>query len=383
MPHVYILHTGGTQTLDGWDVSKQYGTNEINNIVDPSGATASLPITSVPTPFASFELARNAFENCGAVNRNGSNNIVGDSIYHKIVSFSLDTLEIFFNFNKLSSMFEIIPWNASTQIASLLQSPAIAHQRLGQTLSLYLNQDAQAFNFSQNAVFYLLNYKNGPAPLNIVGGTSTTSLAVASTNDLSYVRVPLSGNHNAYDANPTAFRSLIKRDQEFIKYVWTLSLQYGFSNVYPEVYKYVNECFRAITDQQLKSDLRNVTATDIQNYVPITVGAANIMLPGGVVLGTYQAPDAGSVSDFTIKADYDSDILPLVLPNALGYNEPGMRYVTGAWNPQMKAPYRDSRAMVDRTLPGDNTLYPYLTVDDIFQPFISVQHSLLMKVLIS
>ena len=43
MPHVYRLHTGGTQTLDGWDVSKQYGTNEINNIVDPSGATASLP----------------------------------------------------------------------------------------------------------------------------------------------------------------------------------------------------------------------------------------------------------------------------------------------------------------------------------------------------
>lgn len=117
--------------------------------------------------------------------------------------------------------------------------------------------------------------------------------------------------------------------------------------------------------------------------MPITVGAANIMLPGGVVLGTYQAPDAGSVSDFTIKADYDSDILPLVLPNALGYNEPGMRYVTGAWNPQMKAPYRDSRAMVDRTLPGDNTLYPYLTVDDIFSHLLSVQHSLLMKVLIS
>lgn len=212
MPHVYRLHTGGSQTLDGWDISKQYGTNEINNIVDPSGATASLPITSVPTPFASLELARNAFEICGAVDKNGSNNIVGDSIYHKIVSFSLDTLEIFFNLNKLTSMFEIIPWNASTQIANLLNSFDAAHQRLGQTLSLYLNQDENTFNFSQNTVFYLLNYKNGPAPLNIVGGTSTTSLAVASTNDLSYVNVPLSGNHNAYDNNPSAFRSLIQRD---------------------------------------------------------------------------------------------------------------------------------------------------------------------------
>lgn len=370
MPHVYRLHTGGSQTLDGWDISKQYGTNEINNIVDPSGATASLPITSVPTPFASLELARNAFEICGAVDKNGSNNIVGDSIYHKIVSFSLDTLEIFFNLNKLTSMFEIIPWNASTQIANLLNSFDAAHQRLGQTLSLYLNQDENTFNFSQNTVFYLLNYKNGPAPLNIVGGTSTTSLAVASTNDLSYVNVPLSGNHNAYDNNPSAFRSLIQRDQEFVKYVWTLTLQNGFSNVYPEVYKYVYECFKALDNQQLKAELRSVTASDIQYYVPITVEAANIVLPGGVVLGTYQAPSPDTISDFTIKADYVSDNLPLVLPNALGYNESGMRYVTGAWDPQIKAPCYDNRAMSNRTLPGDNTLYPYLTVDDIFQPFI-------------
>lgn len=370
MPHVYRLHTGGSQTLDGWAVSKKYGKNEINNIVDPSGATASLPITSVPTPFASLELARNAFEICGAVNKNGSNNISGNSIYHKLVSFSLDTLEIFFNFNKLASMFEIIPWTANTQISNLLQSTDSAHQRLGQTLSLYLNQDANAFNFSPNTVFYLLNYKNGPAPLNIVGGTSTTSLAVASTNDLSYVKVPLSGNHNAYDTEPSTFRSLVERDQEFIKYVWILTLQFGFSNVYPEVYKYVNECFKTISDQQFKDTLRAVTGTDIQNYDPIVVGAANMMLPGGVVFGTYHAPDAGSVSDFTLKADYQVASLPLVLPNAIGYNVPGMRYVTGPWDPQTKAPYYDSRSMDKRILPNDNTVYPYLTVDDIFQPYI-------------
>lgn len=289
MPHVYRLHTGGAQTLDGWDNSIQYGRNEINNIVDPSGATASLPITSVPTPFASLELARNAFEICGTVDRNGSNNIEGDSIYHKLVSFSLDTMEIFFNYNKLNSEFEIIPWNASTQIGSLLQSMD-AHQRLGQTLSLFLNQDAQAFNFTSSTIFYLLNYKNGPAPLNIVGGTSTTSLAVASTNDLSYVNVPLSGNHKAYDKNPAAFRSLIKRDREFIKYIWILSLQFGFSNTYPEVYKYVNECFKAIDDQQFKTELRSLTSSDLQAYEPIVVGAANIVLPGTLYLALTKLP---------------------------------------------------------------------------------------------
>jgi len=356
--------------LDGWDASKQYGAQEINSIVDPSGATASLPITSVPTPFASLELARNAFEICGAVDRNGAHHLVGDSIYHKIVSFSLDTLEIFFNFHKFAFLFDIIPWNANVQIEGLLQNPDLAHQRLGQTLKLYLNQDAHAFNFGSDTVFYLLNYKKGPAPLNIVGGTSTTSLAVASTNDLSYVDVPLSGNHNAYDSAPAAFRSLMERDPEFVKYVWTLSLQHGFSRIYPEVYKYVQESFKALDNPALKADLRSLSASDIQIYDPLTVGAARVMLPGGVSLATYHAPSPDTVSDFTLKTDFHCDKLPLVLPNALGYNEPGMRYVTGPWNPQVKAPYHDARAMSDRTLPGDNTQYPYLTVDDIFQPFI-------------
>lgn len=370
MSHVYRLHTGGSQTLDGWDVSRQYGQNEINNIVDPSGATANLPITSVPTPFASLELTRNAFEICSAVDNDGTNHINGETIYHKMVSFALDTLEIFFNIRKLGSFFEIIPWNANTQIANMMQSGDFAHQRLAQTLSLYLMQDAQAFNFSPNLVFYLLNYKNGPAPLNIVGGTSPTSLAVASTNDLSYVVVPLSGNHNAYDSTPSSFRSLVLRDQEFIKYVWVLHLQNGFSNLYPDLYKYVEDCFKILSNQQFKMELRGLTSADIQIYEPIVVGSASVILPGNIMLGTYQAPLPGDVSDFTIKADYQGENLPLVLPNSLGYNELGMRYVSGPWDPRVKAPYRDTRLMEERTLPGDNTLYPYLTVDDIFQPYI-------------
>ena len=370
MSHVYRLHTGGGQTLDGWDISRQYGPNEIKNIVDPAGATANLPITSVPTPFASLELARDAFGLCGAVNPTGINNINGDSIYHKIVSFSLDTLEIFFNIKKFESFFEIIPWNVDMQISGLLQSEDLAHQRLGQTLRLYLSQDSDAFNFSPNLVFYLLNYKQGPAPLNIVGGTSPTSLAVASTNDLSYVDVPLSGNHNAFDSDTTSFRSLIERDHEFIKYVWVLHLQHGFSNVYPEFYKYVDECFRSLTNLQIKEEIRNLTAGDIQYYEPIAVGAANIILPGNIILGTYHASSPGTVSDFTIKSDYDNDNLPLVLPNSLGYNEPGMRYISGPWDSRIKAPFFDARLMSERTLPGDNSQYPYLTADDVFQPYI-------------
>lgn len=370
MSHAYRLHTNGSQTLDGWDTSRQYDSKQINSIVDPSGATASLPITSVPTPFASLELARDAFEICGSVdNRTGKNNIEGNSIYHKLVSYSLDTLEIFFNYKKLSHLFDIIAWDASTEINALIQSMDVAHQRLGQTLSLYLNQDSGAFNFASNTVFYLLNYKNGPAPLNIIGGTSPTSLAVASTNNLSYVDVHLSGNHKAYDEDPANFRTLIQRDFEFVKYVWTLSLQYGFSTVYPEVYKYIQECYKSIPNQVLKQELLRLTPSDIDNYEPIIVGAARINMPGGVVIGTYTTPDPRTTSDFAIMSDYTGRG-PLVLPNETGYNDPAMRYVSGPWNPKTRAPYYDASPMESRVLPDDNTPCPYLTVDDIFQPYI-------------
>lgn len=343
----------------------------MNSIADPSGATAELPITSVPTPFASLELARSAFNLCGSVDKNGKNNVFGDTIYHKIVSYSLDTLEIFFNFNKFADDFEIIAWNAQDEIAALMQSVEEEHRKLAQTLSLYMKQDADAFNFSLDTVFYLLNYVKGPAPLNIVGGTSTTSLAVASTNDLSYVNVPLSANHNAFDSDPLTFRSLAERDYAFIKYVWVLTQQPQFSKVYPEFYKYVQECFRSITDMQFKDELRNTMPTDIDNYDRLMSEAAMVSLPGGIVLGTCPIPNPGATSDFVIRSDYHTDErLPLVLPSEAGYNDAAMRYVTGPWNPAVKAPYYDSTDINHRRLPGDNTEYPYLTVDDVLQPYI-------------
>lgn len=371
MAHVFRLHTGGTQNLDGWDNSKQYGQNEINNIIDPSGAAAALPITSVPTPFASLELARNAFDLCGSVGSNGQGNISGDTIYHKIVSFALDVLEIFFNFKKFSADYEIIPWDVQKEIAQLLASPAEEHRKLGQTLQLYVSQDAEAFNFAEGTVFYLLNYRRGPAPLNIVGATSTTSLAVASANDMSYVDTPLSGNHRAFDPDKRSFRSLAERDGMFIKYVWTLAMQPQFCNLYPEVYKYVQECFRNITDMQLKEELRTVQPADIEAYDELVAGAARVCLPGNVALRLCEIPDPGKLSDFTILSDYgESDGLPLVLPFQTGYNEPSMRYVSGPWNPSLKAPCYDSLPLDKRRLPGDSTVYPYLTVDDVFQPYI-------------
>ena len=362
MAHVFRLHPGGNNNLDGWDASIKYDQNVINTIIDPSGATAKLPITSVPTPFASLELVRNAYKEC-------SLNTKGTTIFHKLVSFSLDTLEIFFKFNQFSSLFEIIAWDAFAESARLSQSTIEEHSRLGHTLSLYLNQNSGTFNFDQGTVFYLLNYKNGPAPLNIVGGTSTTSLTVASANDLSYVNVPLSGNHHAFDSDTKKYRSLNERDFEFFKYVWTLSLQPNFSILFPEVYAYMQQCYKDETDYQKKQDLLAIQPIDIGYYEPLLVGAAKVSLPGNIWLGTHSSPSPASVSDFTILSDF-GEKLPLVLPNEDGFFDPDMRYISSPWNRDVKAPYYDPAPMESRTLPDDGTTYPYLTADDIFQPYI-------------
>lgn len=362
MAHVFKLHTSGINTLDGWDNSTKYDQNVINDIVDPAGATAKLPITSVPTPFASLELVRSAYKEC-------SKQPQGDTIFHKLVSFSLDTLEILFSFNRIGDKFEIIAWDAYAESQQLMESIIPSHRQLGQTLNLYLNQNADTFNFARGTVFYLLNYKYGPAPLNIVGGTSTTSLTVASTNDLSYVDVPLSGNHSAYDEDTESFRSLNERDFEFFKYVWTLSLQPNFSVLYPEVYEYIQQCFRAESSQENKQALLAIQPTDIEYYEPLIVGAAKVMIPGDICLGTFSAPSPARVSDFTILSDF-GDKLPLVLPNETGFYDPDMRYITGPWDKDKKAPYYDSLPMEKRILPADGTVYPYLTADDIFQPYI-------------
>ena len=103
----YVLRPHkGNDNLDGWDDSVKYDKTAIKSIEDPNGGAASIPITSIPSPFASMELVRNAFEYCADRN----NSVDGTSVYHKLVSFALDILEIFYNYDKYAKDLDIIPW---------------------------------------------------------------------------------------------------------------------------------------------------------------------------------------------------------------------------------------------------------------------------------
>lgn len=370
----YVLRPHkGNDNLDGWDYSAKYDSTAIKSIEDPSGGLASIPITSIPSPFASMELVRNAFEYCA----DQRNDIDGSTIYHKLVSFALDILEIFYNYDKYSNIIEIIPWFKS-DLDTLLNNRDEDIKRLGETLDLYIHEDSSTFNFDKMSAIFMLNYKHGPEPINIIGGTSPTSLTIASSNNLDYVRIFLGNNHRALCDDTDSFLSLYQRDSDFLKFVWTMSLQQNFTNTYPEVQKYIQKCFGKISNQDLKTELRSITASDYSNYTSLTFQAqTTVFLAGGIAMKVRHAVDL-SKSDFIIKISNiksPNSKLPLVLPYNT-YTEPHMKYVSGDWNSENKSPLivmdmnRHIVPLAQRTLPFDGTNYPFLTVDDVFQPYI-------------
>ena len=196
MGKVFRLHTGNNN-LEGWGTSSAYGNAAIKAIKDPNGATCKKEITSIPSPFARMDLVKTAFKII-----TDSKNLDGNSIHHKLVSDCLDVGEIFFNIDKFRDKVRILIWDSKNDLQTLLNSNNDKHRLFGETLRLYLEQDAAAFNFGQLDRIYLLDYigPDKPGQMNIIGATSSTTLFFTSANDLSYASKHISfGKDKAFD----------------------------------------------------------------------------------------------------------------------------------------------------------------------------------------
>ncbi len=369
MAYVFRFHKGA-DTIDGWQETAQVGAKDIEAIDDPNGAKASLPITSIPTPFAGLELTKTAFAYCAQ-----RGNVIGSTIYHKLVANALDVLEIFFGYKtKYEKYFQIVAWDKMNSLQQLASDGTPEHKAVAETLQLFLSQDAKAFHFEDMQQMYMLNFvgRGAVGQLNIVGATSPTSVTLASPNDLSYVKGVWLGNyHEAFQPDEDgSFRALCHRDRDFKLFVYLLAKQPGFNALYNEFYTYVDECFRMDDDTDFKNQVNAMPPAMYQSlYQPLTVGASQILLPGGWVLMTAKGNKIDQESDFRILAEDNAtnEKIPLVLPEE-PYFEKQMRYTTVDWMPRLCAPNADSRPMEERTLPFDSSPYPYLTADDLFQP---------------
>lgn len=385
MSKVFRLYREGTTTFQGWNENPAfpYNSNARDTIEDPDGASAKNEITSIPSPFARIDLVKTAFkEVCRRASRD-VRELEGSTIFHKMVSDSLDVGEIFFNIDKFKDKIEIITWDPSVMIDALKNDQNASHYYVADALQKYLVSDAQTYNFNQLKNIYLLNYTNGPDELNIIGATSPATLFFSGANSLEYIHdIFFANNDRPFDGD---YVPLFKRDFDYIKAWWTLrkTIPY-FSNLFPEIENYLNLTFKAITDQLVKNKLNEITPASANDFSLIDVQShqqSNQVEVLGTVL--FKKKATGSIeSEFTIHPERTvAGVNPLVLPVEAGNKYAGLQYANGTWGNTNKAPYKPNVADIEhRTLPYEGSTFAYLTISDFLEDtIVKVPHTLNKK----
>lgn len=377
MSKVFRLYKEGAATYEDWNGNPSFPYNSASRdtITDPDGASARHEITSIPSPFARIDLIKTAFkEVCKAVAVSKDGGLDGKTIYHKMVSDTLDVAEIFFNIDKYNGKIEVIKWDSQLMLAELDESGIAGHRYLADALRKYMETDAKTYNFGLLHGLYLLNYVEGPDELNIIGATSPATLFFSNANDLSYVKNIYFGEDVPFDND---YQPLYKRDFEFIKYLFVLRKSIpNFSGLFREVDDYLTRTYSAITDQQKKNELNQLSEASLVDYAPIVVTdkthSDNVEVLGYQLYKKTGRPLATG-SDFLIKSDVCSEEKLLVLPVESGNRYSSLLYTTAKWGKTNQAPFFDKESdLSKRLLPCDGAQHPYVTISDFLEPTLII-----------
>lgn len=382
MSKIFRLYKEGTTTYEDWNNSPAFPYNSASRdtIEDPDGASARHEITSIPSPFARIDLIKTAFkEVCKQDRKTRRSNLDGDTIFHKMVSDTLDVAEIFFNIDKFRNKVEVIKWDPSIMLKELDDSGIPGHRYLADSLRKYMSSDSKTYNFGKLKNIYLLNYLHGPDELNIIGATSPATLFFSNANDLGYINDIFFGEDKPFDAK---YQPLYKRDFEFVKYLFALrkSIQ-NFAGLFPEVDMYLTKTFSTINDTERKNELLNISPTVLDELSAISVvdiQQNDIVEVLGYTLYKKVSQPVISTSDFLIRTTKETAIKPLILPVEAGNKYSDLQYTSGKWGKLNAAPYFDAETdLSKRTLPFEGSLNPYLTISDFLEDtIIRVPHTL-------
>ncbi len=375
MSKIFRLYKEGTSTYEDWNSSPAFPYNSASRdtIEDPDGASARHEITSIPSPFARIDLIKTAFkEVCKPDKKTKKLALGGQTIFHKMVSDSLDVAEIFFNLDKYTGKVEVIKWDPSLMLTELEQSSIAGHRYLADALRKFMSSDSKTYNFDKLKNIYLLNYIEGPDELNIIGATSPATLFFSNANDLSYVNDIFFGEDRPFDRE---YQPLYKRDFEFVKYLFALRKSIpSFAGLFPEVEAYLNATFKAIEDQNRKNELNGVSAIVLEDYDSIEVKDIqqnDLVEVLGYTLYKKSHRPVSTSSDFVIKTSKQTENLPLVLPIEAGNRYSHLQYTTGKWGNTNRASYKETEMdLGKRQLPFDGSIHPYLTISDFLEDSI-------------
>lgn len=358
--------------LRDWeDRGNAYGPSVIDTINNPDGDYSKKDPTSIPSPFARMDLVRSAFKY--VVDKK---NLDKSTIYHKLVSDCFDVGEMFFNIDKLRNRTQIKTWDKNIDLNKLLKSQNLKHQLFGETLDLYLKQDAASNNFDSLQKIYFIFYDD-----KIVGGTSPITLFFSSANDLSFANVN-NGNDTFFDQD---LKPLYQRDPEFQKYIYKLFTAYPQLSVKMRDFTdYLEQSLKRLDtiNENLFKEIKAIQDIPPQELLSILNNSYDTLdtgIPGdnieilGFPLKKKKIGTRSSIieenSQFVIDSTKSTD-KPLVLQNK--FSEP-LIYTDAnvKWDSNWKVPYFDENRITERTLPpGQLDNYPYLTVSDFLQPYL-------------
>jgi hypothetical protein len=189
-------------TLKHWEESRMFDDKQINAIKSSNAYSTHEP-TSVPSPFARIALAKTAF---AEVAEYGDKALAA---YQKIVSDSLDVAELFFTFDKWEKQVEIIKWDKIKDLKALEK-----HTILHKTLTAFLDDDAEIYNFDKMDSIYILKHKTSGK---MIGATSPCTMFFSSANQIEY-QFELGKGDIAFDKD---LCPLHKRSCDFQKYLYT------------------------------------------------------------------------------------------------------------------------------------------------------------------
>lgn len=353
--------------------------------------TTQKEITSIPSPFARIELVKEAFRKVVGQSISGCSvdevkaRLHGNTIYHKMVSDSLDVGQIFFSYPSMKDKIDILVWDKNVHIQQLLNSSNLAHQNVGKTLDMFFKQDGMGndpYNFGKMKNIYILKYKGvGHGPMHIIGATSPATLFFSTANDESAISQQLCfGTDYAFDE---AYASLDQRDPEYIKYLFAFkfSNHSNFALWYPEVDAYLNSVYYVLPNalkneiDEIQNEIDNQTSGS-KSYIDrnysglvfsinqateyqVEINGQNLHYKNAIVQGN---------SSFQIKASKTiNGSAPLVLPitNSNAYDK--LTYYGTPFGRSFKIPAFDPQPLSLRRLPGLGVQYPYLTVSDFLE----------------
>ena len=384
-----IFRLGGSadDTYQDWQSvgAFPYNKNRIQSIKDPEGATDRKEITSIPSPFARIDLVKTAFREVNkAVDKDGIDSLDGNTIFHKMVSDTLDVGQIFFDLDKYQDKIEVLKWDPDRDLEELANSATDGHKYFANALQKYLTADASSYNFKELRSIYLLRYLQGPREMTIIGATSPSTLFFSNANDQSFVKGIQFGTDTPFDSN---YRPLYDRDAEFVKCFWYLKKSIpNFATLFPELDSYLDRTYSAIgerndTLQKALNAISDDPATYRAKLSEITVTADNqndTVEVIGLPLYKRAKQDVRNVSDFRIKSSKETHLKPLVLPIDKGNKYTDLIYTAGKWDGENRAEYYNAETELSkRQLPNDGATYPYLTIGDLMEEvLIKVPHAL-------